>query len=181
MICARMGGMSDPAEQELRIATFRRSAIGLVLPAILLIAVAGATGYLLTNLPAPFTDTMLLIAAAVVILGAVVVPWWLWASRTYLVTTRRVIVTQGLVIRRRSELLHTTGYAIEVVRSPAQRMLGLGTLRLSEGESTLELRSVHTPALVRETLSDQIEVCQILAHRQAQQLAADPYLDYDRR
>ena len=36
---------------------------------------------------------------------------------------------------------------------------------------------MRNPKLVRETLSDQIEICQILAHRQAQQLAADPYLE----
>lgn len=169
--------MTDPEQQELRIATFRRSAAALGWSALVLIAVAGATGYLLTNLPDPFEDWMLLAAAGVVVLFAVVVPWWRWASRTYLVTTRRVIVTRGLVIRRRRELLHATGYGIELARGPMQSMFGTGTLRLASGGAELELRNVHNPKLVRETLSDQIEICQILAHRAAQQEAADPYLD----
>lgn len=167
------------AQQELRIATFRRGAELLVIPAVLLIVVAGAAGYLYGNLPDPYEDWMLLSAAAAIILLAVVLPWWVWASRTYILTTRRIIVSRGLLIRRRSELLHATGYRIEVVRGPMQRLFGRGTLILSSGGAELALKDVHSPRLVRETLSDQIEICQILAHRQAQQAAADPYMRTD--
>jgi membrane protein YdbS with pleckstrin-like domain len=167
------------AQQELRIATFRRGAELLVFPAILLIAVAGATGYLYTNLPDPYEDWMLLAAAGGLVLVAVVLPWWVWASRTYILTTRRIIVARGLLIRRRSELLHATGYGIEVVRGPVQRLFGRGTLILSSGGVELALKGVRSPRLVRESLSDQIEICQILAHRQAQQAAADPYMRTD--
>lgn len=167
------------AQQELRIATFRRGAELLVFPAIVLIAVAGATAYLYTNLPDPYEDWMLFLAAAGVVLLAVVIPWWVWASRTYILTTRRIIVSRGMLIRRRSELLHATGYRVEVVRGPIQRLFGRGTLILSSGGAELALKGVHSPRLVRETLSDQIEICQILAHRQAQQAAADPYMRTD--
>ncbi|WP_110588485.1 PH domain-containing protein [Microbacterium suaedae] len=171
--------MTDPEQQELRIATFRRSAAALGWSALVLIAVSGATGYLYSNLPAPFEDWMLLAAAGAVVLLLVVVPWWRWASGAYVVTTRRIIVSRGLVIRRRHELLHATGYGIELVRGPMQSMFGTGTLRLTSGGTELELRNVHNPKLVRETLTDQIEICQILAHRAAQQEAADPYLDHE--
>lgn len=164
-------------QQELRIATFRRGAGWLVWPAILLIAVAGATGYFLTNLPDPFEDWMLLTAAAAVVVFGVLLPWWTWISRSYIVTTRRVIARHGLLLRRRREFLHATGYGVELLRGPMQGAFGTGTLRLTWAGSTIELRGVRTPKLVRETLSDQIEICQILAHRQAQQLAADPYLE----
>lgn len=167
------------AQQELRIATFRRGAELLVFPAILLIAVAGATGYLYTNLPDPYEDWMLFAAAGAIVLLGVVLPWWVWASHTYILTTRRIIVARGLVIRRRSELIHATGYGIEVVRGPIQRLFGRGTLILSSGGFELALKGVHSPRLVRETLSDQIEICQILAHRQAQQAAADPFMRTD--
>lgn len=166
-------------QHELRIATFRRGAAWLLLPAIILIATAGVTAYFLTNLPAPFEDWMLLAAAAALVLCAVVLPWWIWASRSYVVTTRRVIETRGLVIRRRREMLHQSGYMIEVSRGPLQRVFGRGTLALGAGDNSIEMRDVHSPKLVRETLSDQIEVCQILAHRQAQQQAASPYLHHD--
>jgi len=166
-------------QHELRIATFRRGAAWLALPAVVLVAVAGAAAYLLTNLPAPFEDWMLLTAAAAVVLFAVVLPWWVWASRSYVVTTRRVIERRGLIIRRRREMLHQIGYTIEMSRGPLQRLFGRGTLSLGSDESGMSMRDIHSPKLVRETLSDQIEVCQILAHRQAQQQAADPFLQHD--
>jgi len=167
------------AQQELRIATFRRGAELLVFPAILLVVVAGVVGYLYTNLPDPYEDWMLLSAAGALVLLAVALPWWIWASRTYILTTRRIIVSRGLLVRRRSELLHATGYRIEVVRGPIQRLFGRGTLILSSGGVELALKGVHSPRLVRETLSDQIEICQILAHRQAQQAASDAYMRTD--
>ncbi|WP_221585433.1 PH domain-containing protein [Microbacterium sp. G2-8] len=167
-----------PPQQELRIATFRGSAAGLTWSALVLIAVSGATGYFLTNLPDPFEDWMLLLAAVVVVGGLVVVPWWRWASRQYVLTTRRVIVTRGLVIRHRRELLHTAGYGTELSRGPLQRLAGTGTLRLSSGETMIELKNIRTPKLVGEALADQVEIGQILAHRAAQQQAADPYLDH---
>lgn len=120
-------------QHELRIATFRRGSAWLVLPAILLIATAGAAAYFFTNLPAPFEDWMLVAAAAAIVLFAVVLPWWVWASRSYIVTTRRVIETRGLLIRRRREILHQAGYMIEVSRGPLQRMLGRGTPRSARG------------------------------------------------
>ena len=167
------------AQQELRIATFRRGAEWLVFPAILLIVVVGATGYLYSNLPDPYEDWMLLAAAAAIILVGVALPWWAWASRSYILTTRRVIVSHGLIVRRRSELMHATGYRIESARGPLQRLFGRGTLVLGSGSDELMLKNVHSPKLVRETLNDQIEICQILAHRQAQQAAADPYMRSD--
>ncbi len=166
-------------QHELRIATFRRGAGWLAVSAIVLIAVAGTTAYFLTNLPAPFEDWMLLAAAAAVVLFAVVLPWWTWASRSYVVTTRRVIEMRGLIIRRRREMLHQVGYTIEMSRGPMQRVSGRGTLVLGSGDGAMTMHDVHAPKLVRETLSDQIEVCQILAHRQAQQQAADPFLQRD--
>ena len=160
-------------------ATSGRGWAGLVPPANPLSPTAGAAAYFFTNLPAPFEDWMLLAAAAAIVLFAVVLPWWVWASRSYIVTTRRVIETRGLLIRRRRELLHQAGSLIEVSRGPLQRMLGRGTLSLGTGDGGIEMRDVHSPKLVRETLSDQIEVCQILAHRQAQQQAASPYRHHD--
>ncbi|NHI17483.1 PH domain-containing protein [Microbacterium excoecariae] len=163
-------------QQELRIATFRGSAARLAVPALVFIAVVGVTGYLLGNLPSPFEDWMLLGAAAGVVLVAVVIPWWVWASRQYILTTRRIIATRGLIFRRRLELAHAGGYVIGLTRGPLQRVSGTGTLVLSAGGQEIELRRVHNPRLISETLSDQIEISQILAHREAQEHAADPSL-----
>lgn len=154
---------------EMLIARFHSHARRLFWSALILIAVCGATAYLFGNLPAPFEDWMLLAAAGVVVLLLVVVPFVVWLSRTFTVTTRRVIVRHGLGARQRQEISHARGYTIGVRRGMLQRLWGAGTLTLSNGvDAPIRLVNVPNVTLVHETLADQIEVGQILAHRDAQ-------------
>jgi hypothetical protein len=69
---------------------------------------------------------------------------------------------------------HARGYTIGVRRGPLQRLWGTGTITLSNGvDAPLRLPNVPNVTLVHETLADQIEVGQILAHRDAQASADD--------
>lgn len=159
--------------EELLVARFRSHARRLLWPALVLIGVTGATAYFYGNLRAPFEDWMLLTAAGAVVLVLVVLPFVIWLSRTYTITTRRVIVREGLGSRRRRELSHTRGYSISVRRGLLQRIWGTGTITLSNGvDAPLRLLNVPSVNLVHETLADQVEVNQILAHREA--VAEDP-------
>ncbi|HOA86128.1 MAG: PH domain-containing protein [Microbacteriaceae bacterium] len=154
---------------ELLVARFRSQARRLSWCAIVLIAVAGATGYLYGNLPAPFEDWMLLLAAGLVVVAVVILPFLLWLSRLYTITNRRVIARWGLVRRQQAELPHARGYTISVRRGPLQRLFGAGTIVLKNGiDAPLRLVNVPSATLVQETLGDQIEVGQILAHRDEQ-------------
>lgn len=155
--------------EELLIARFRTHARRLFWSAVILIAVFGATAYFFDNLPAPFENWMLLSAAGLLLLLLVVVPYVIWYSRTVTVTTRRVIVRHGIGARSRREMSHARGYTIGVRRGVLQRLWGVGTITLSNGvDEPLRLPNVPTVTLVHETLADQIEVSQILAHRDAQ-------------
>lgn len=155
--------------EELLIARFRGHARRLFWSALVLVGVCGATAYLYGNLPAPFENWMLLAAAVALVLLLVVVPFVVWRSRTVTVTTRRVIVNHGVGARNRREMSHARGYTIGVRRGPLQRLWGVGTITLSNGvDAPLRLANVPTVTLVHETLADQIEVSQILAHRDAQ-------------
>jgi len=155
--------------EELLVARFRSHARRLFWPALLLIATAGATAYLYDNLPAPFENWMLLAAAAIVVLLLVVLPYLFWISRTCTITTRRVILREGPGSRRRRELSHVRGYTIGVRRGPLQRLWGAGTITLSNGvDAPMRLQNVPMVNLVHEVLADQVEVNQILAHRDAQ-------------
>ena len=157
------------AAPELRIARVRGHARRLACSALVLIAVAGAVGYFAGNLPAPFQDWMLFAAAAVVVLLLVLLPFLSWWSRSYTITTRRVIARSGVLVVRRRELTHVRGYTIEVRRGILQRLWRTGTLVLSDGvDQPLRLENVPHVALVHEALVDQVEVNQILAHRDAQ-------------
>ncbi len=155
--------------EELLVARFRGHARRLCWSAALLIATAGATGYLYDNLPSPYQNWMLLAAAGIVVLLLVVLPYLFWLSRTYTITTRRVIVREGLGSRHRRELSHMRGYTISVRRGPLQRLWGAGTIVLSNGaDAPMRMNNVPMVGLVHEVLADQVEVNQILAHRDAQ-------------
>lgn len=162
-----------PAE-ELLIARFRGHARSLFWSAVLLIAVFGGTAFFFNNLPEGYENWMLFTAAAVLILLGVLIPFISWASRSYTVTTRRVIVRHGVGSRQRREMSHVRGYTIGVRRNLAQRMWGAGTITLSNGvDAPMRLTNVPNVTLVHEALADQIEVNQILAHRDAQSMS-DP-------
>lgn len=157
-----------PAEERL-IARFRGHARRLFWSALLLIAVFGATAYFFDNLPTGFENWMLFAAAGGLVLFGVVIPYIIWLSRSYAITTRRVIVTHGIGSRQRREVSHVRGYTIGVRRGPLQRMWGAGSITLSNGvDAPVRLPNVPSVTLVHETLADQIEVSQILAHRDAQ-------------
>ncbi|BDV30022.1 PH domain-containing protein [Microbacterium terricola] len=156
---------------ELRVARFRGHARRLLWSALVLIAVAGATGYLYGNLPDPFEDWMLLAAAGAVVLLLVVLPFLAWWAHTYTITTRRVIERSGWFGAHRRELSHVRGYTIQVRRGPLQRLWRAGTLTLANGvDEPIRMRNIPSVLLVHEALVDQIEVNQILAHRDAQLL-----------
>ena len=160
---------------ELRVARFRGHARRLTWSAIVLVAVAGATGYLYGNLPAPFENWMLLTAAAVVVLFLVLLPFLSWWSHVYTNTTRRVLERWGIFGVHRRELSHVRGYTVQERRGLLQRMWGAGTLVLSNGvDQPLRLADVPSVALVHEALVDQVEVNQILAHRDAQSFPQAP-------
>jgi membrane protein YdbS with pleckstrin-like domain len=163
--------MPPPGAQteELLIARFRSHARRLFWSAVVLIAVFGATAYFYDNLPSGIENWMLLSAAGVAVLLLVVIPFFVWYSRSTTVTTRRVIAHHGIGARRRQDMSHARGYTIGVRRGPLQRVWGAGTITLSNGvDAPLRLSNVPNVTLVHETLADQIEVGQILAHRDAQ-------------
>ncbi|PVE79751.1 PH domain-containing protein [Microbacterium testaceum] len=157
------------AAPELRIARLRAHARRLFWSALVLIAVSGATAFFYDNLPAPYENWMLLSAAGVLVLLLVVVPFFVWLSHTWTITTRRVIERSGPFGGTQREISHVRGYAIQMRRGILQRLWGAGSLTLSNGvEPPLRMKNIPHAVLVHETLVDQVEVNQILAHRDSQ-------------
>lgn len=158
------------ASPEYKVARFRRHARRLLWPALVLIAVAAATGYFTGNIPGPIAgwlqDWMLWLAASVIVVLFAFIPYLRWLAHTYTVTTRRVIERSGLFHRRRVDISHARGYTISERRGPIQRLWGSGSLTLANGvDEPVRLVDIPSVRLVHETLSDQVEVSQILAHR----------------
>lgn len=156
---------------ELLVARFRPHARRLFWCALVLIVVAAAVGYFYGNMPAGLENWTLLTAAGAVVFLLVVLPLAVWRAHVYIITTRRVIERRGLFRRRRRELAHVRGYSVKVRRGAIPRMFKAGTLVLDNGiDPPMRLANVPTVDLVHEALVDQVEVSQILAHREAQQL-----------
>lgn len=160
---------------ELLVAKFRGHARRLLWSALVLIAIAGACGYFYGNLPAGLQNWMLLAAAGAVVLLLVVLPFLAWWGHVYTITTRRVLERRGMFAAKRRELAHVRGYTLTVKRGLLQRMWGAGTITLRNGvDEPMRLADIPSVALVHEALVDQVEVNQILAHRDAQPLPPGP-------
>jgi membrane protein YdbS with pleckstrin-like domain len=152
---------------ELRVAQFRGHARRLLWSALVLIAVAFACGWFYDNLPHPIQNWMMFAAAGLVVFLLVLLPFLSWWSHIYTITTRRVVERWGILVPHRRELTHVRGYTIEEKRSILQRMFGSGTMTLSNGvDEPIRMFDVPSSALVHEALVDQVEVSQILAHRE---------------
>ena len=153
MVTVSMGGR----EPETIVAELRPSAGALVVPSILLVAVAAAVGYFFFRLEG-WQRWALLGAAALVVLLGVVVPLWAWSSRRYTITTRRTVLREGMIARGRREVLHARVIEVVLRRSAAQRLAGSGDVLLELGQGrTAVLRSVRSPRLVQEALTDLVE------------------------
>lgn len=157
----RGGGSSGAPQGERVIARTRRNARILFWPVIALLAIVGATAYFYGNLPERWQNMAVLIAAPVLLFFLVLGPYVSWLNRRYTITTRRVIVRRGVLMRTRQELLHSRGYSVTLRRGPLQSIFRCGDLVLNSGiEAPVVLKDVPGATLVQTVLHDLIESAQ---------------------
>lgn len=155
-----MGHMADASvgpgagAEERVVARLRRHGRVLTIPALLLIATAGGTLYLVPALEG-WTQLAVLVGAALVVVLGCVVPYLAWLASRTTITTRRVIARRGLFVRVRRELWHRRGYDVQVSRSWMQRLIGSGDVRLETGhEVPIVLKDLPTPLAVQSALHE---------------------------
>jgi membrane protein YdbS with pleckstrin-like domain len=116
---------------------FRPHGQALMWPAVVLIATAFATSYLLTALdgsgpvPAgaqPAVRVVVVVVAFVVLVFGTVIPVAKWLSIRYLVTDRRLITRWGLLTREGRDLPLARLTDVRFTAGPLQRALGTGTM-----------------------------------------------------
>lgn len=140
------------------IVRLRRSGRHLVWPAIFFVALCFGTGYLWGRLGAPWLNTALPIVAAGLTVLLSLLPLVFWLNRVTIITNRRLIVTQGFLVRERTEFL--LGRASDAVlrRRPVQLLSGSGDVIVHAGaEGTMVLRDVPRARLVHRAITDLIE------------------------
>ncbi len=146
----------DPPERIL--ARLRPHGRVLLLPSLVLVAVAGAVGYFGGVLEESWQVSALYGAAALVVVLFCLVPLLAWLGHRYVVTTRRLVLRRGLLVRVRQELLHSRGYDVSVTRGPLQTVFRSGDVRINTGlEAPVVLRDVPNADLVLRALQDLME------------------------
>ena len=156
------------------VARLRPHARVLFWPNLALLLIAGATGYFAGSFREPWQNAGVLAGAALAIVLLWLIPFLSWLGRNYTITTRRIILRNGLFVRVRQELLHSRGYDVTVRKNSLQSLFGSGDVIINTGlERPVILRDVPGADLVQSALHDLMESSQnpVAARRQQEQSA----------
>lgn len=168
------GDMSDGRAPEVVLARLRPHGRRLFWPSVVLIAACGAAAFVAgPTTPGWLVWTVLGSALAAVVL-LTLVPVLLWMSTHYTITSRRIVIRRGFLVRVRQELLHSRGYDVTVRQNAWQRLWRSGTVEINTGlEHPVTLRDVPGAATVQEALHDLMDASlnPVAARRQQAQSA----------
>ena len=95
-----------------------------------------------------------------------------WLGRTYTITTRRIVIRQGFLVRTRQELLHSRGYDVTVRQNGIQQLFRSGDVLINTGlDRPVVLRDIPSADLVQSALHELMErsLNPIAARRQQEQ------------
>jgi uncharacterized membrane protein YdbT with pleckstrin-like domain len=133
----------------------------LLLPAVVLILVAGLGGYL-SSLPngdhAGVWRLLTWVVAGMFIVWFVVAPFLQWLLTTYTFTSRRLITRTGVLTRRGHDIPLNRISDISYEKSLVDRIFGCGTLVVSDASELgrVELRDIPHVEQAQLTVSDEL-------------------------
>jgi membrane protein YdbS with pleckstrin-like domain len=140
------------------VARVRPHARELFWPTLLLIAVAAALGFLSGAFREQWQNIVLLSVAAIVAVVGWLAPLLRWSSRTYTITTRRIIVSSGLIARTRQEVLLSRISDVTVERRGLQSVFRSGDVVINaQLEHPVVLLDVTSAGLVQAAIHDLVE------------------------
>lgn len=147
-----------PLTVEKPILSVRRQGRYLTLPVLLLVALAGASGYFVGTFPEAWMNWAAGLGAVAIALLLGVGPVLGWLANRTTVTNRRVIVRRGFFVHRRNEVPLSRVREVRTKRGPIQRMFGSGDVELYVGvDAPVVLQDIPSPAVVVDALHELIE------------------------
>lgn len=158
------------------VARLRPHVRALFWPTVALFAAVVAGAYFAGQFDELWINLAIGIAAVLVVFFAWLVPLLAWLGRNYTITTRRIVLRSGFLVRVRQELLHSRGYDLTVRKGALQSMFGSGDVIINSGlDRPVILRDVPDADLVQEALHDLQErsFTQVSSRRQREQSAGD--------
>ena len=151
-----MTGEARPPERA--IARVRPHARALVLPSFALVAASGAGSFGAFTFDELWQRLAALLGAVVAIGVFWMLPLLSWLSTQYLITTRRLVLRRGLLVRTRKEVLLSRGHDVTVRRSGLQSLFGSGDVLVNTGlDRPILMRDVPRADLVADAVSDLME------------------------
>lgn len=121
-------------KDEIEVLHLRTHVKALIVPSLLLLLVAVASGFAFALLPAsmnPWGAWVVLLLTAVALAVWVVVPFLRWLTTTYTFTNRRIITRRGIIVRSGHDLPLTRINNVAYRRGPIDQLLRCGTLVLT--------------------------------------------------
>jgi len=158
------------------VARLRPHVRALFWPTIALFAAVVGGAYFTGQFDELWLNLVIGIGAILVVFFAWLLPLLAWLGRNYTITTRRIVLRSGFLVRLRQELLHSRGYDITVRKGALQSMFGSGDVIINSGlDRPVILRDVPDADLVQESLHDLMErnITQVASRRQREQSAGD--------
>jgi uncharacterized membrane protein YdbT with pleckstrin-like domain len=139
-------------EDEYVVVSTRTHVKAMLLPAVLLILVAAVAGFLVTL---PTGREAPLLQAVIGLLALALVLWWVgkpflrWLTTTYTVTNRRLITRSGVLSRRGRDIPLNRITDVAYERGLWDRLLGCGTLVVSDASEHGRVRLHDIPHVER--------------------------------
>ena len=153
-------------------------------PSVALVVIVTLAAFYAGSFDSAVVNILIVVAAFFAALFAWVVPLLAWLGRNYTITTRRIVLRSGFLVRVRQELLHSRGYDVTVRKTALQSMFGSGDVEVNSGlEHPVVLRDIPDADLVQEALHDLMErsLNPVAARRQQEQSGPDETTMWGRR
>lgn len=166
------------------VARLRPHARAMFWPSLGLVVLVTVTAFFAGSFESALVNILIVVAAFFGVLFIWVVPLLAWLGRNYTITTRRIVLRSGFLVRVRQELLHSRGYDVTVRKTALQSMFGSGDVEINSGlEHPVVLRDIPDADLVQAALHDLMErsLNPVAARRQQEQSNPDETTAWGRR
>lgn len=176
--------MSAEQGHEAIVARVRSHARAMLWPTIGLVAIVGLTAFFGGSFNEPWINILFFAASPLLTVFVFIVPLFAWLSRNYTLTTRRIVLRSGFLVRVRQELMHSRGYDVTVRKTALQSMFGSGDVIINSGqENPVLLRDIPDADLFQAALHDLMEASlnPVAARRQQQESSPDETTIWGRR
>jgi membrane protein YdbS with pleckstrin-like domain len=124
----------------------------LILPVLVLVVVAGLAAYLTSVTDSSVAHIITWVVAALLLLWFTVWPFLNWLASTYTVTNRRLITRHGILTRKGHDIPLNRISDVSYERGVVDRMLGCGTLIISDASTKGSVQLPDVPHVERTQL-----------------------------